>query len=214
MRESGGRKRNRMKYPNVICGSCNNAATSDFDRAYDQVSDWLATQQANYAIAEIDFRAVFGTDFAAGIDAFRRYCIKSLGCKIRAEGCILPDTFPNPVSEPDASGLKLSICRAQPFRDFENYQPVMMERVLSKGSLFANISRSHLEKTGERKILDAVWWENLGHFQINYWFNIQANPALGGTIDSSSSIYPLVHTDHTLLQMKETMASWSENVGR
>ncbi len=90
----------------------------------------------------------------------------------------------------------------------------MMERVLSKGSLFANISRSHLEKTGERKILDAVWWENLGHFQINYWFNIQANPALGGTIDSSSSIYPLVHTDHTLLQMKETMASWSENVGR
>ena len=51
-----GPKSERMKYPNLICTRCNNDRTSDFDRAYDQLSDWFATQQNSYAMTEIDFR--------------------------------------------------------------------------------------------------------------------------------------------------------------
>ena len=56
--------------------------SSDFDRAYDQLSDWLTTQQASHAMTAMDFRVVFGADCVGAINALRRYCAKALGCKI------------------------------------------------------------------------------------------------------------------------------------
>jgi hypothetical protein len=129
-----GPKSKRMKYPKLICAGCNNDATSDFDRAYDRLSDWFMTQQANYSMAHIDFREVFGAEYSQGVNAFRRYCVKSLGCRIVASGSILPANFPNPVRDRDISLLQVTICRAQPFRDPENDKPELMERVLGKAS--------------------------------------------------------------------------------
>jgi hypothetical protein len=148
-----GPKSERMKYSDLICTRCNNDRTSAFDRAYDRLSDWFATQQNNYTMMEIDFREVFGKNYVQSIDAFRRYSAKALGCKLLASGCRLPaNLFPNPVSDIDVSILQLSICRVQTFRHVKNFQPDMMERVLGSGSLYANISRSHLEFTGSPSI--------------------------------------------------------------
>jgi hypothetical protein len=202
-----GPKADRMKYPKLICKPCNNDRTSDFDRAYDQLSDWFARQQANYSLSHIDFRAVFGGAFETGIDAFRRHCAKSLGCRILASGYMLPRHFPNPLYDSDIRSLQISICRAQPLRDVQNYFPEMMERVLGKGDLYANLSRSHLEATGESLVRNAIWWENVGHFQINYWFCIAANPRCGPLIDGSP-LYSLTEYDLGLSQMKEEMFAW------
>jgi lactate dehydrogenase-like 2-hydroxyacid dehydrogenase len=109
----------RMKYPKLICSRCNNDATSDFDHAYNRLSDWFATQQGNYALTQINFREIFGTDFLDGINGFRRHCAKSLGCRILASGYLLPLNFPNPVKDSDISILQLSICYAQPFRELK-----------------------------------------------------------------------------------------------
>ena len=183
-----GPKSKRMKYPRLICTVCNGDRSGDFDRAYDRLSDWFTTHQANYDMTAMDFREVFGAGYIGSINAVRRYCAKALGCKILASGYVLPANFPNPISSVDTSLLQLSICRIQPLRHVENYTPNMMERVLGKSSLYVNISRSHLEVTGEKKVLDAVWWENIGHFQITYWFNIEVNHKLGEPIDDTTTV--------------------------
>jgi hypothetical protein len=208
-----GPKSKRMKYPKLICASCNNDDTSKYDRAYDRLSDWFMTQQGSYAITNMDFRKVFGTSYPRGIDALRRYFVKSLGCRILASGLSLPANFPNPVTDCDVSRLQFSICRAQPFRNLENYKPDMMERVLGKGDLYANLSRSHLEATSERKVLGAIWWENIGHFQINYWFNIDADPQFGATVGDLTVTYRIIHCALGLAEMKEAMWAWLSRSG-
>jgi hypothetical protein len=52
-----------------------------------------------------------------------------------------------------------------------------------------------LELTGQRGVLNAVWWENIGHFQITYWFNIEVNPELGAPIDDTVTVYTIIHSE-------------------
>jgi hypothetical protein len=160
--------------------------------------------------SQINLRAVFGPDFEAGIDAFRRHCAKSIGCRVLASGYRLPPHFPNPLRDDDVGVLQISICRAQPFRDVESYYPNMMDRVLGKDDLYANISRRHLEATGESLLLCAIWWENIGHFQIDYWFNIDPNPRFGLPI-GQSPIYRVAESDLGLPQMNEEMSVWLDH---
>jgi hypothetical protein len=204
-----GPKSKRMKYADVICTPCNTTRTSDFDRAYDRLSDWFATQQNNYNMTAMDFREVFGDSYVGSIDALRRYCAKALGCGLVAGGYRLPaNLFPNPIRDSDISILQLSICRVQPFRHEKRFRPDMMERVLGNGTLNANISRSHFESTGERGVLNALWWENIGHFQITYWFNIEVNPELGAPIDGTAARYTIIHNELCLPDMKSLMSDW------
>lgn len=207
-----GPKSKRMKYPNLICTPCNNDRTSDFDRAYDRLSDWFAAQQSNYAMREMDFREVFGSNYIGSIDAVRRYCAKALGCRLLASGYRLPtNLFPNPIRDKDVSILQLSICRVQPFRHERKFRPDMMERVLGNGPLYANISRSHLELTGKQGVLNAVWWENVGHFQITYWFNIEVNLEFGAAIDDTATVYTIIHSELCLPEMKALVSGWISN---
>ena len=69
-------------------------------------------------------------------------------------------------------------------------------------------SRSHLENTGESVVTSALWWENVGHFQISYWFNIAITTALGGPLDGISRIYRIEHCELGLAGMKEMMWAW------
>ena len=199
-------KADRMKYQKSICATCNSNRTSGFDRAYDQLSDWFANQQSNPA-AQIDFRSVFGDDFMAGIDAFRRHCAKSLGCRLLACGYNLPPHFPNPLRDADIDILQISICRAQPLRDLPNYQPDIMEQVLGKGDLYANISQDKVDATGAHLVYTAIWWESIGHFQVNHWFCIDPNPRFGASI-GASPIYDLIDYELGLPEMKKEMFAW------
>jgi hypothetical protein len=65
-----------------------------------------------------------------------------------------------------------------------------------------------LELSGEKKVLNAVWWENIGHFQITYWFNIEVNRALGEPIDDGTSVYKIIHSELCLPELRELMWNW------
>ncbi len=210
-----GPKSGRVKYPAIICRRCNNERTSAFDKAYDRLSDWLVSRQPDYGIAKIDLLEVFGNSYAERVEDLRWFFAKSLGCRIVASGCILAHNFPNPFLLSNLDLLQVSICRSQPFRDLElvqtkKYRPELFEEMLGKGDLFAHLSKSLLESTGSRLAKSAIWWENIGHFQMNYWFNIDIDISLGRPLDGSSRAYELNHSDLGLTGMKETMWRWLE----
>jgi hypothetical protein len=58
---------------------------------------------------------------------------------------------------------------------------------------------------GRRSLNSAVWWENIGHFQINYWFGLRPNMQLGEPFDGSR-IYRVPSVDHDRDAMKELMS--------
>jgi hypothetical protein len=141
--------------------------------------------------------------------------VKSLGCRIVASGIILADNYPNPIYRSNIELFQVSICRSQPFSDVEivhprKYEPEVFERTLAKGDLFAHLSKSLLDNAGTRLVKSAIWWENIGHFQVNYWFNIEMNVSLGRPLDGASPFYELNHSDLGLNGMKETMWRWLE----
>jgi hypothetical protein len=208
-----GPKSDRVKYPRLICLDCNNQRTALFDRAYDELSSWFAKSQEGGGAASLNFSEVFGSNWVERIEHLRRYCAKALGCRIVAAGCKLPDYFPNPVSGDNLDILAISVCRTQPFRSLPNYESDLFTDLLGKGDLLANISRSHLETTGEREIRSAVWWENVGHFQINYWLAIRPNPKLGEPIDGSRKSYRLLQNDLDLAGMQNELSTWIASSG-
>ncbi len=208
-----GPKSNRGKYPNIICRRCNNERTSSFDRAYDRLSDWLTAHQPDNAITQMHLTDVFGPDYGEDIKHLHRFFAKSLGCRIVAGGAALPTNFPNPISGNHLDLLNISVCRAELFRDIDGidgkeYKSEMFERTLGKGDLFVTYSKSHFARTGVWLVNKAVWWENIGHFQINYWFNIRWNPVLGDPLDGTDAIYPIKHSGLGFASMKEAMWDW------
>lgn len=209
-----GPKSGRVKYPAIICRRCNNERTSAFDKVYDRLSDWFVSRQSDYGITQIDLLEVFGASYPERVEDLRWFFAKSLGCRIVGSGCILENNFPNPFSLTNIELLQVSICRSQPFRDLElvqpkkKYIPKLFEETLAKGDLFAHVSKSLLESTGSKLAKSAIWWENVGHFQINYWFNIEMNVSLGGPLVGASRVYELKHSDLGLSGMKETMWHW------
>jgi hypothetical protein len=205
-----GPKSGRVKYPNIICKRCNNERTSDFDRAYDCLSDWFGLRQTDYALAEMDLVEVFGPSFGQSLENLGWFFAKSLGCRIVASGATIPQNFPNPFQRSNIELLQISICRSEPFRDVEKYRSDLFERILGKGDLFVHLSKSHLETTGGKLVKSAIWWENIGHFQINYWFNIDMNLSLGGPLDGTCRFYQVTHSGLGLSDMKETMWRWLE----
>lgn len=203
-----GPKSKRIKYPPLICRRCNNDRTADFDRAYDRLSAWFAASQANGGPEIMDLSAVFGLQWRDGVQLFRRYCAKCLGCRIVAAEVVLPAKFPNPVSGANMEDLVISICRAQPFRNIPDYRQELFAEMLGKGGLLVTFSRSHFERSGERKISAAIWWEHIGHFQINYWYAVPPNPLLGDPFDGSKQFYQLPAVDLGMEEMHASMEAW------
>jgi hypothetical protein len=203
-----GPKSDRIKYAPLICNRCNNQRTAAHDRAYDLISNWFSVSQQDGGAPELDVSEVFGDDWPDGIEQFRKFCAKCLGCRILAADCSLPSYFPNPVSGKNMEMLVISICRTQPFRSVPNFEEGMGDEILGKGDLLANISKSHLQQTGERKIISAIWWENVGNFQINHWFAIRPHPRLGQALDGSQIRYHVLSNDFDLQTMKEEMFAW------
>ena len=161
-------------------------------------------------IAAMDLLEVFGPSYIEGVEDLRWFFAKNLGCRIVASRSILADNFPNPFRRNNSELFRVSICRSQPFRDVDKYRPDLFERTLAKGALFANLSKARLEADGMQLAKSAIWWENVGHFQVNSWFNIDMDDSLGDALDGTSRMYKIKHTDLGLTGMEKTMWHWLE----
>lgn len=100
------------------------------------------------------------------------------------------------------------VARTQLMRLVPDYRSEFFEKMLGKGDLLANYSRSVFKKTGRKEVTHAVWQENVGHFQINHWFNLRPHPSFGSPFDGSTTIYEIVANDFDLASQKRVMESW------
>jgi hypothetical protein len=209
-RAIAGPNSRRFKSKNVICSDCNTTATSASDRAYDRLSDWMvAHQREGSGWSEMDLAEVFVPDYAAGVDQLYRYFAKALGCRLVSQGAVLPpEFFPNPVTGTKMERLRVSICRAESFRNVPGYDSTNFDRIMSNGNLHSSHSKIALDATGQRHILDAAWSTRLGHFQTNYWLSVPPNPAFGRVLTAVDPLYKVVSTDLDLLEIDGVMASW------
>jgi hypothetical protein len=205
-----GSKSDKMKYDPSLCSECNNSKTARCDRAYDRLSDWFAASQQSGGCQCLPLAEVFGQNYPEEIEFVRRYFSKSLGCRIlAAEGDYrLGKDFPNPVTGANLDKLSISISRTQLWRLVPDYRPQLFEQTLGKGDLLANYSRSIFERTNRKEITQAVWQENIGHYQINHWLNIRPHPSYGEPLDCSTSTYEIVENEFDLVSNKQAMQYW------
>lgn len=199
-----------MKYPALICQRCNNEHTARFDRAYDALSDWFELNQGGDGAPQVDLAEVYGEEWRSGVENFRSYCAKALGCRIVASGVDPSSCLPNPLTGDNMEKLRISICRAHPLAVASTYQPSLGERFLGKGALYARLSRRALE-AGRRVAVAALWWENVGKFQINYWLDTPLMPELGAELNGASRVYQLPLTRLDYVGMHEAMEAWNSN---
>jgi hypothetical protein len=214
-RRIAGPKSNLMKYATSLCGDCNNAQSASFDRAYDRFSDWLANSQQEHVKA-LPLREVFGFSYREEIQSLRRYFAKSLGCRIvdAGDGFSIGAKFPNPLTGENLDLLRISISRTQLWSLLSDYKPELFNSTLGKGELFATYSGRAFESTGRKDVLQAVWHENIGHFQINYWLDIELDPAFGNELDGSSEVYEIVANEFNLLNIGQVKARWLDEKKR
>lgn len=195
----------RMKYPKSVCSKCNNVDTAPFDRAYDQLTEWIVASKNDREPIDVDWHDLFGDSWDSDLTRLKRYCAKSLGCRIIASGSILSPNFPNPVSGTNLERLNISICKAEPFRSLPNYDHETFGFYLGKGDLFGSWSKDDEE---QQVILTAVWWENVGHFQINYWFNILPNSQYGDTLNEKTQRYKIRTNENDQGETRFAMQNW------
>jgi hypothetical protein len=192
-----------------LCGDCNNHKSSTWDAAYDRLCDWL-TLGALKAATVVDLSAVLGPDVEKQVLNLQKYFAKALGCRLVEATGTVPTSFPNPLDNSSLGSLLVSICRLEPFRGLDNYSSRMGSRILGKGPLLANLGS---EDTGlHESLCNCIWWENIGHFQINYWFEIEPNPQFGDVLDARRSTYCIL--DCSSLNLKKTeriMRAWLDS---
>ncbi|MGY4399877.1 hypothetical protein [Bradyrhizobium sp. USDA 3315] len=203
-----GPKSRLMKYAPSLCGDCNSNKTAACDRAYDLLSDWLDQSQEDGGRSVLPLQEIFGVDHQEEIRNLLRYFAKSLGCRIRDANAHMSALFPNPVSCKNLERFRISISRTQLWRMLPDYRPDMLDSYLGKGDLLVTYSRSVFETTGHREVTRAIWHENIGHFQINHWFNIEPHPAFGKPIDAGAATYAIIANDFDLFTNREVKENW------
>jgi hypothetical protein len=202
-----GPKSALMKYEPNLCSNCNNNVSSPYDLSYEMLSKWFDTNKNINAAGEIDFTDVFGDQIRPydGIYSLYQYCSKALGCRILSSGHVLPRHFPNPISDNCCERLKISICRLQVFRHLPDYLPEHGEMIFGKGDLLATLSGV------DREIVRCIWWENIGHFQLTYWFNIPSNSLFGEELSYTTRLYCMNDNGMDLNELKQFMSNWLRN---
>jgi hypothetical protein len=205
-----GPKSTAMKYDPSLCDDCNNSKTARCDRAYDRLSDWFAASQHDGGCANLPLEEVFGPNYLEEVQYARRYFAKSLGCRILASDgdYSVGQNFPNPATGANLNLLGISISRTQLWRLAPDYRPELFETALGKGDLLARYSRSIFEQTGRKEVTHAVWQENVGHFQINHWLNLDLHPSFGSSFDGSTSVYEIVANDFDFFSNGQAMQDW------
>ena len=199
-----------IKYQPSICAQCNNDRSSKWDKAYSLFTEDYCFNY--YKANEIDFAKIYGSNYTNGIRSLHCYFVKSLGCRIINSGVDLPDNFPNLLSSLNLSSLKISI--------HKNPSPILLsllkeypkinqdilsksKRVLGKGELLARLSKT--QSIRNYKVQNAIWWENIGDYQVNYWLNREADLLFGTPIEYNMPTYETTQHNLDLIEISDYM---------
>jgi len=85
IRGKSGIKRDRygvVKFPKSLCADCNNHRSQPFDEAYDQFSDYVASNGWLRKLPGVNFQEIYGADWEAQTLNLARYYGKHFGCRL------------------------------------------------------------------------------------------------------------------------------------
>lgn len=86
-----GYKADSLKYPPSLCSKCNNQGTQPFDRAYEAFTAWIwSNQESVLRQRHLDFRKIYGENFASERDNLVRYFAKSFACRLHNDAHPIP----------------------------------------------------------------------------------------------------------------------------
>jgi 5-methylcytosine-specific restriction endonuclease McrA len=164
-----------LKYRKSLCARCNSAKTQPFDRAYDQLIDWLNQHEQDVLQKrQIDFAEVYGDGFAESQRSLFKYFVKSFGCRLFDAGQqVPPDLVELLALEQFRTKLSLTLC--------VNEDVLLLPKstrwgYLAKGDLMVHSSRSNPTAPP-----GFTWHEAIAWFRVNYWYGQLPQGGTGST---------------------------------
>lgn len=86
-----GYKADSLKYPPSLCSKCNNQRTQPFDRAYEAFTAWIwSNEETVLKKRHLNFREIYGENFASERDNLIRYFAKSFACRLHNDAHPIP----------------------------------------------------------------------------------------------------------------------------
>jgi hypothetical protein len=86
-RQVQGPKSEEVKFPPVLCASCNNARSQPFDSAYDAFAEFITQQETQILrVGQFCFSEVYGRTWRTAKENLARYYVKHIGCRLADAG--------------------------------------------------------------------------------------------------------------------------------
>lgn len=215
-------KSKKLKYRKSLCQDCNNSKSQPWDKSYSLFARFLKNNQQ---IDFLNFKIIYGVNYITELKNLHLYFAKSLGCALIESELKLPNNFSNFLKNQDNTKLNLNISifktisplllslqkflRLQKYENNIDFEKIPSGGIVGHGKLYVN----YLNRK-EKKLKSAIWWENIGCFQINYWLNIKENPIFGKCLDFFSEDYNLNSLNTDLEELEDIMLKVIKSKGK
>lgn len=164
-----------LKYQKNLCGNCNNAKSQPWDRAYDQLIDWVLGNETDVLRKRfIDFSQVFGSNFEDGQRNVYKYYAKSFGCRLVDAGHAVPSDVTQLFDRSRIqTALRISFSVNE---DVLILPKVDRDGFIGQSDLHAWLERSRPEQINGYQSNEHVSW-----FTAHFWYGINPDGACGSS---------------------------------
>jgi hypothetical protein len=187
-----------VKYRKILCSKCNNSFSQPFDKSYEAfVLFLLENEDLLLKRRFIDFKEVYGEDFAIGQRNLYKYFAKSFGCRIANDGYPIPkDLTQLFFKERFRTNFRITFSVNEDALSF----PHLLGNLLGNGSLDVGVPLREtrptlLDKWQAKKYgiigpLKYRCYEEFKWLTTWFWYDIEPNGTLGSTwVANSRYIY-------------------------
>jgi hypothetical protein len=164
-----------LRYPPSVCTACNSTRTQPFDRAYDLLVSWLASNESVVLGRRfLDFTEIYGPDFPQQQLNLFRYFAKSFGCRLVDAGQAVPVDI-------------VTLLNKAPFQTALRLTCAVNEDVLLLPQTARNglIGKGDLHYLGQADELEGqpsyIWVEYIDWLRVNYWYAAYPDGSTGST---------------------------------
>ncbi|MBT1065489.1 hypothetical protein KJY73_18020 [Bowmanella sp. Y26] len=170
-----GSNSNALKYAKNLCSNCNNARSQPWDRAYDQLIDWVFGNEAEVLSKRfIDFSSVFGADFEDSQRNVYKYYAKSFGCRLVDAGHSVPvDVLQLFDLEHFQTALRITFSVNE---DVLILPKESRDGFIGQSDLYAWLERTRPEQVNGYQSNEHVSW-----FTAHFWYGVNHDGACGSS---------------------------------
>jgi hypothetical protein len=184
-----------VKYNKILCSSCNNNFTQPFDKAYECFINYICENRDLILNQRfVDFKKVYGDNFANGQRNLYKYLVKSFGCRLAYCNSQIPTDLSRLLyQESFKTQLRISFAVNE-----DKFLHESFEKMVGNGDLYAGFE-SKKTLSFPRKLFSMIdssilciyeYSEYFGWLHIFYWYNSLPDGDFGNSwIANSQHIY-------------------------